>query len=34
MSNLALPGIQGGILILSIMLGVIHKREIGQVLIF
>ena len=33
-SNLALPGIQGAILILSIMLGVVHKREIGQVLIF
>ncbi len=33
-SNLALPGIQGAILILSILLGVIHKREIGQVTIF
>ena len=33
-SNLALPGIQGVILILSILLGVIHKREIGQVTIF
>ena len=33
-SNLALPGIQGGVLILAIMLGVIHKRDIGQVLIF
>jgi ABC-type sugar transport system ATPase subunit/ribose/xylose/arabinose/galactoside ABC-type transport system permease subunit len=33
-SNLALPGIQGLILILSIMLGVAHKRDIGQVLIF
>jgi ribose transport system ATP-binding protein len=33
-SNLALPGIQGLILVLSIMLGVVHKRDIGQVLIF
>src|ERR1019366_7946319 len=33
-SNLALPGIQGLILVLSIMLGVGHKRDIGQVLIF
>ncbi|NPV68424.1 MAG: ATP-binding cassette domain-containing protein [Anaerolineae bacterium] len=33
-SNLALPGIQGSILILSILLGVVHKREIGQVTIF
>ena len=33
-SNLALPGIQGAVLVLAIMLGVIHKREIGQVLIF
>ena len=33
-SNLALPGIQGAVLVLSIMLGVIHKRDIGQVLIF
>ena len=33
-SNLALPGIQGLVLILSILLGVVHKRGIGQVLIF
>lgn len=33
-SNLALPGIQGAVLILSILLGVIHKRGIGQVTIF
>ncbi|MDQ0392489.1 ATP-binding cassette domain-containing protein [Labrys monachus] len=33
-SNLALPGIQGSVLILSILLGVIHKRGIGQVTIF
>ena len=33
-SNLVLPGIQGLILVLSIMLGVVHKRDIGQVLIF
>ncbi len=33
-SNLALPGIQGAILILSILIGVIHKRDIGQVTIF
>lgn len=32
-SNLALPGIQGAILILSILFGVLHKREIGQVTI-
>ncbi len=33
-SNLALPGIQGGVLIASILLGVIGKRGIGQVTIF
>lgn len=33
-SNLALPGLQGLVLVLSILLGVIHKRGIGQVLIF
>jgi ABC-type sugar transport system ATPase subunit/ribose/xylose/arabinose/galactoside ABC-type transport system permease subunit len=33
-SNLALPGIQGTVLILSILLGVIGKRAIGQVTIF
>lgn len=33
-SSQALPGIQGLVLILSIALGVIHKRGIGQVLIF
>lgn len=33
-SSQALPGIQGIVLILSIALGVIHKRGIGQVLIF
>jgi ABC-type sugar transport system ATPase subunit/ribose/xylose/arabinose/galactoside ABC-type transport system permease subunit len=33
-SNLALPGIQGAVLILSILLGVIGKRGIGQVTIF
>jgi len=33
-SNLALAGIQGTILIGSILPGVIHKREIGQVTIF
>lgn len=33
-SSQALPGIQGAVLILSIALGVIRRREIGQVLIF
>jgi len=33
-SNLALPGIQGAVLILSILLGVIGRRGIGQVTIF
>lgn len=33
-SNQALPGIQGIVLILSIVLGVIRRRDIGQVLIF
>jgi ribose transport system ATP-binding protein len=33
-SSQALPGVQGLILILSIALGVIRKRNIGQVLIF
>ncbi len=33
-SNLALPGIQGAVLIVSILLGVIGKRGIGQVTIF
>lgn len=33
-SNLALPGIQGLVLVLSILPGVVHKRGIGQVLIF
>jgi len=33
-SNLALPGIQGAVLILSILLGVVGKRAIGQVTIF
>jgi ribose/xylose/arabinose/galactoside ABC-type transport system permease subunit len=33
-SNLALPGIQGAVLIMSILLGVIGKRGIGQVTIF
>jgi ABC-type sugar transport system ATPase subunit/ribose/xylose/arabinose/galactoside ABC-type transport system permease subunit len=33
-SNQALPGIQGAVLILSVLLGVIHRRGIGQVLIF
>ena len=33
-SNQALPGVQGLILILSIALGVIRRRAIGQVLIF
>ena len=33
-SSQALPGIQGLVLILSIALGVVHKRGIGQVLIF
>jgi ABC-type sugar transport system ATPase subunit/ribose/xylose/arabinose/galactoside ABC-type transport system permease subunit len=33
-SNLVLPGIQGTVLILSILLGVIGKRAIGQVTIF
>jgi ribose transport system ATP-binding protein len=34
LSSQALPGVQGLILILSISLGVIRKRDIGQVLIF
>jgi ribose transport system ATP-binding protein len=34
LSSQALPGVQGLILILSIALGVIRKRAIGQVLIF
>jgi ribose transport system ATP-binding protein len=34
LSSQALPGVQGLILILSIALGVIRKRNIGQVLIF
>lgn len=33
-SNLILPGIQGVVLVLSIMFGVIHMRGIGQVTIF
>jgi ABC-type sugar transport system ATPase subunit/ribose/xylose/arabinose/galactoside ABC-type transport system permease subunit len=33
-SNLLLPGIQGAILIISVLFGVIRRREIGQVLIF
>jgi ribose/xylose/arabinose/galactoside ABC-type transport system permease subunit len=33
-SDQALPGIQGIVLIISIALGVIRKRNIGQVLIF
>ncbi|MEP7453323.1 ATP-binding cassette domain-containing protein [Phyllobacterium sp. SB3] len=33
-SSQALPGIQGMVLILSITLGVIRRRDIGQVLIF
>ncbi len=33
-SNLMLPGIQGAILIISVLFGVIRRREIGQVLIF
>ena len=33
-SNLALPGIQGAVLVLSILLGVIGRRGIGQVTIF
>jgi ribose transport system ATP-binding protein len=33
-SNLVLPGIQGAILIISILFGVIRRREIGQVTIF
>ena len=33
-SNLVLPGVQGIVLVLSILLGVIGKRAIGQVTIF
>jgi len=33
-SNQALPGIQGIVLVLSISLGLIRRRAIGQVLIF
>lgn len=33
-SNLALPGIQGSVLIVSILLGVVGRRGIGQVTIF
>ena len=33
-SNQALPGIQGIVLVLSISLGLLRKRGIGQVLIF
>ncbi len=33
-SNLALPAIQGGILVLSILFSVIQRREIGQVTVF
>lgn len=33
-SNLAMPGILGSILVISVLLTVIHKREIGQVTIF
>jgi len=33
-SSQALPGIQGAVLILAITLGVIRRRDIGQVLIF
>jgi ABC-type sugar transport system ATPase subunit/ribose/xylose/arabinose/galactoside ABC-type transport system permease subunit len=33
-SNLALPGVQGTVLILSILLSVVGKRAIGQVTIF
>jgi predicted ABC-type sugar transport system permease subunit len=33
-SNLILPGVQGLVLVLSILLGVIGKRGIGQVTIF
>lgn len=33
-SNLALPGIQGTVLVLSILIGVLHKRGVGQVTIF
>lgn len=33
-SNLALPGIQGAVLVLSILIGVLHKRGVGQVTIF
>lgn len=33
-SNQILPGVQGLVLVLSILLGSLRKREIGQVLIF
>lgn len=33
-SNLVLPGIQGAILIMSILIGVVRRREIGQMTIF
>jgi len=33
-SNLALPAIQGGILVVSVLLSVIQKRDIGQINIF
>jgi ribose/xylose/arabinose/galactoside ABC-type transport system permease subunit len=33
-SNQALPGIQGIVLLLSITLGLLRKRDMGQVLIF
>lgn len=33
-SNLALPAIQGGILVVAVLLSVIHKRDIGQINIF
>lgn len=33
-SNLALPAIQGGILVLSVLFSVIQKRDIGQINIF
>jgi len=33
-SNLVLPGIQGAILIVSILIGVVRRRDIGQMTIF
>ncbi len=33
-SNLVLPGIQGSILIASILIGVVRRRDVGQMTIF